>query len=91
MTTTGVSAAPDLTFARVYVQLLGDEEQQAQVEPLLKELIDSDAPAGLIAKARYTRSANTQWHVFYDMDQQHKFKSQQANPLASPRPHRRLT
>jgi len=38
-------------------------------------------PLALIAKARYTRSANTQWHVFYDMDQQRKFKSQQPNPL----------
>jgi mono/diheme cytochrome c family protein len=38
-------------------------------------------PLALIAKARYTRSANTQWHVFYDMDQQGKFKTQQPNPL----------
>ena len=38
-------------------------------------------PLALIAKARYTRSENTQWHVFYDMDQQGKFKTQQPNPL----------
>lgn len=38
-------------------------------------------PLALIAKARYTRSANTQWHLFYDMDQQPKFKTQQPNAL----------
>lgn len=38
-------------------------------------------PLALIAKARYVRSENTQWHVFFDMDQQGKFKTQQPNPL----------
>jgi mono/diheme cytochrome c family protein len=38
-------------------------------------------PLALIAKARFTRSENTQWHVFLDMDQQGKFKTQQSNPL----------
>lgn len=30
VTVTRVSAAPDLTFARVYVQLLGDEDERAE-------------------------------------------------------------
>jgi len=38
-------------------------------------------PPMLVAKTRYATSRLTRLHVFYDMDQQQKFKAQSANPL----------
>ncbi len=38
-------------------------------------------PPMLVAKSRYAISRVTRIHVFYDMDQQEKFKAQSANPL----------
>ena len=38
-------------------------------------------PPMLVAKSRYATSRSTRIHVFYDMDQQQKFKEQSANPL----------
>ncbi|MGE4618183.1 MAG: cytochrome c [Planctomycetota bacterium] len=38
-------------------------------------------PPVLIAKARYSTSRSTRIHVFYDMDQQQKFKPQSSNSL----------
>ena len=38
-------------------------------------------PPMLIAKAQFATSRSTRIHVFYDMDQQQKFKEQAANPL----------
>ena len=38
-------------------------------------------PPVLVAKARFATSRSTRLHLFYDMDQQKKFKEQSANPL----------
>lgn len=55
--------------------------QRLVVYTVLLLIVASWVPLAVIAKSRYAKSPHPRWHVFYDMDNQPKYKPQKFSPL----------